>query len=404
MGDCLQVILLFVGLIASTTCAQEVGVKDDLGGGPLEITSIIDAKTLSLSRNIRLTAVGTDIKDLQLLPSDLAPAVTGQLSIDRSNVSIPAGTNLSDSVPRDVRVTVQNVIRPGDYSGTLTFVALPTAGKTRPPDHQVTIKVHAIARPDVRVSEAGASNALYSYRVHWPATAWLFSEWLMPAQLVGESRSLSLDNRTPAPVRVTRAEVTLYGERRGAGAEQYVSIDPALTTLKEFSPELVTLKIDRDRIAADHYHGTVRLYVENADEPVVIPFTLDVRNGPKAALLILLVGIAVGRFVRNSPPTGSVATGAVVAGPAPSAAAKAVAKTFAFVSGSSQTVIQQGRWVQAASFALLLGLLVLWGFQSLYLSNGTTFGAGGLYDYLGLFLWGLSADVAQRTLQNLPLH
>ncbi|WP_265584446.1 MULTISPECIES: hypothetical protein [unclassified Coleofasciculus] len=34
--------------------------------------------------------------------------------------------------------------------------------------------------------------------------------------------------------------------------------------------------------------------------------------------------------------------------------------------------------------------------------RGTTFGSDPFADYLGLVLWGLSADVASRSLSNLP--
>ncbi|MCA1591077.1 MAG: hypothetical protein LC754_00140 [Acidobacteria bacterium] len=54
-------------------------------------------------------------------------------------------------------------------------------------------------------------------------------------------------------------------------------------------------------------------------------------------------------------------------------------------------------------FLLLLVLLGLLGLKTLYIDAGANFGVEGIYDYLGLFLWGLSADVVQRTLQNLPL-
>jgi hypothetical protein len=50
--------------------------------------------------------------------------------------------------------------------------------------------------------------------------------------------------------------------------------------------------------------------------------------------------------------------------------------------------------------ALLLGLLAV-GIGSLYVNNGVTFGANPFADYLGLVLWGLSADVASRSLSNL---
>ncbi|MBH8571553.1 hypothetical protein I8752_00630 [Nostocaceae cyanobacterium CENA369] len=53
------------------------------------------------------------------------------------------------------------------------------------------------------------------------------------------------------------------------------------------------------------------------------------------------------------------------------------------------------------SLILLVGLSAA-GISSLYIENGTTFGARPFADYLGLILWGLSADVASRSLSNLP--
>jgi Skp family chaperone for outer membrane proteins len=51
-------------------------------------------------------------------------------------------------------------------------------------------------------------------------------------------------------------------------------------------------------------------------------------------------------------------------------------------------------------FALILGLLAM-GISSLYVDKGAAFGANPFGDYLGLVLWGLSADVASRSLSNL---
>lgn len=53
------------------------------------------------------------------------------------------------------------------------------------------------------------------------------------------------------------------------------------------------------------------------------------------------------------------------------------------------------------SLTLLVGLSAA-GISSLYIENGKTFGARPFADYLGLILWGLSADVASRSLSNLP--
>jgi hypothetical protein len=50
---------------------------------------------------------------------------------------------------------------------------------------------------------------------------------------------------------------------------------------------------------------------------------------------------------------------------------------------------------------LLAGLIVL-GLYNLYINN-PVFGASRLFDYFGIAVWGLSADIAQRTLQGLQL-
>jgi hypothetical protein len=59
-------------------------------------------------------------------------------------------------------------------------------------------------------------------------------------------------------------------------------------------------------------------------------------------------------------------------------------------------------WVVRPLLALVLlaGLSAV-GLGSLYVEKGTTFGAKPFSDYLGLILWGLSADVASRSLSNL---
>jgi hypothetical protein len=52
------------------------------------------------------------------------------------------------------------------------------------------------------------------------------------------------------------------------------------------------------------------------------------------------------------------------------------------------------------SIGLLIGL-VLMGMNELYIEKGTTLGAKPFTDYWGLILWGLSADVASRSLSSL---
>jgi hypothetical protein len=78
-----------------------------------------------------------------------------------------------------------------------------------------------------------------------------------------------------------------------------------------------------------------------------------------------------------------------------------LAKVLALLSGLHVTADVRYWLVRPVLSLALIALLLLLGMQTLYVHDGSTFGAAGLYDYLGLLLWGMSADVAQRTLQSL---
>ena len=76
---------------------------------------------------------------------------------------------------------------------------------------------------------------------------------------------------------------------------------------------------------------------------------------------------------------------------------------FLTLSGVSERVRAEATfWVvrPLLSLILLVGLSAV-GMGSLYVENGATFGARPFSDYLGLILWGLSADVASRSLSSL---
>lgn len=91
------------------------------------------------------------------------------------------------------------------------------------------------------------------------------------------------------------------------------------------------------------------------------------------------------RFAAEQPLTGKSAK---------------MAKLLAFLSGTHLVGASQRYWlVRPLLYLVMLLLLTLLGLQTLYVNAGATFGASGMYDYLGLFLWGISADAAQRIMQ-----
>ena len=146
----------------------------------------------------------------------------------------------------------------------------------------------------------------------------------------------------------------------------------------------------------------------------------------KAALLTFLVDARKAILGADAPTaeqklasiTSSLGAGAVVGAVVPARMARAAAvaplprpkkpnlliRIICFLAGSRPISADWFfQWGRPCMFLLLLVLLVFVGLYNSYIRNAT-FGVESYFDYLSLFLWGLSADVAQRTLQNLSLN
>jgi hypothetical protein len=78
-------------------------------------------------------------------------------------------------------------------------------------------------------------------------------------------------------------------------------------------------------------------------------------------------------------------------------------RVFIDLSGLSDLVRAEATYwfVRPLLYTVLLAGLTIVGLNALYIEKGETFGARPLPDYFGLLLWGLSADVASRSLSGL---
>jgi hypothetical protein len=65
----------------------------------------------------------------------------------------------------------------------------------------------------------------------------------------------------------------------------------------------VPLNIERVRVQPDDYRGSIRIDSPSFNAPIIVPFDLRVRDGPTWPLLVILLGIVIGRLVQaNSNP------------------------------------------------------------------------------------------------------
>lgn len=528
---------LFLYVLVPFTLAQETTPPLNLTvaseDNPLLIRGRLDGQTSSFSGNVRLTVTGGDASDLRLLASDFQHESQLDLQIDRSYVTIPAGINLSAGQPRDVRVTVNNVTRPGIYTGVLKFL-LP--GQAESDALVIPMELHLDAKPNV-VPVTPALSWQVVRCEHWLDCR--LATWFLPANVVQDGREVWLDNQTVQAVEVVDGVVLLQGATSGSTvrANQVTLAVPHTLPASQVEPIAVT--INRQQLAPDSYRGSLSFQLAGADAPVVVTTSLDVRQGPFWALVVVLLGILLGRLVRDMETSTAQAQvklmpeylrlwaaanvlkevearvdaqakldafkqrldkgkeGEEVLSPVLTtiearirfytdlevladsleprlrerladqfAAARQAARdgrqtdaeqcyaqikeeveaaaTDGFLGGGERretverelAMLQESVrglatvvtvktssggvrllawlsgirlnadarfWIVRPILSLvLLVLLALWGMQALYVNAGTTFGATGLYDYTGLLLWGLTADVVSRSLSNLP--
>jgi hypothetical protein len=437
---------------------------------------------------------------------------------------------------------VNNVTRFGTYKGQIKFW-LPEETEAGARVIDLILEID----PKIDVKTPTALSAQLARCSPLPCA---FSVWL-PASLRGERRGLQLDNLTPVAVSVPTYGLILRGDKTGRLVTEQdvpINVPNQLLNARQSTPVDINFP-DRNKLPADHYVGTMRFDLKGTDVQPSVNFTLDVRDGPWWALVVLFLGVVVGRLVKNmnSPEAllqlklmpryyelqnriaslenkddraallsdlaemkrrieaaretelvltqdleklelrvnlfirldqlqeeivdrsvdplraellakvktarmglrladvekcrtiitevtarlqqieeaapddvskrsmrnlrtmaGDVAAESANAAavhnlPKPSEPGRA-ARLLGTLAGVNFMSAEARFWFwRPLFFLLLLLLLVLLGLKTLYLDSGTSFGSEGLYDYFGLFMWGLSADVVQRTLQNLQL-
>jgi hypothetical protein len=535
------VVLTLIALHRTVQCQTLVV---DPADNPLRINGVLDSQTTTFGGNVRLTLSDPNNQEVLVLPSDLRCTSDPNIKIDRSNVTIPSHLILPKDQQRDVRVTVTNVMRPCEYEGTVKFLISeqPQANAL-----EVNLKLKITARPDVKPV---VPNPAFQVARCGSRVGCALANWLLPSALTGDQRTVQLDNPSLSEVKVTGMELLLRGEKTGSVVTSTDVLVPAPPQIPAGKVSPVVLQINRSSLPADRYQGTLRLQVHGLDQPINVNLTMDVRNGPLLALLVLLAGIIVGRLVQSMStpeaqsqiklmrryytlqtivddvhnenahsyliqqmenirrrielaaepeetlnqelkkfetyaqfflnielieqqlkalglealeaelapkirecrlalmnddineaeqlrkevearlreaaedssmgPSANLLKAAVkgfqqfgnklaeltvqpVTRPT-SRVGERVRNLIVTLAGSPRVRTEARYWIaRPLLFLILLVILVLIGLQTLYINVGATFGAGGVYDYLGLFIWGLSADVAQRTLQSLQL-
>jgi hypothetical protein len=409
--------------------------------GPLVITDFVGSDA-DFTGTVRLQAQEA-VPSVRAHFSALVNDKDRTESIRPSNLSLSAVPALADDDVVDAEIKVEQVTVPGTYTGSVEFRA-----PGQKPGAKLDIRLVALARPTL--SAVAPQDRVRGKLAHctWPGC--FITHALVPGSKGPRSQSVKFTVSANQKATITAISVvglgdtthhTLTAGALGLGAK------PGRGDVEQTGDLLsLNLSVDPDDLPADHYTGTVRLQVENVEAPVTVPIDFSIRHAPLGVLLVMILGILAGRVSKYMQDRGQTLLDAFERAERLESRVKSLAdddkrvELLAKITSAraalerrdvdtAKTLLDEvdsdpalgpaaapglfTKVVKAASplhsrlmLAAHLIALVIWagvlvvGFQTLYVNNGATFGSNAVFDYIALFIWGLSAEVGTRGLGN----
>lgn len=279
----------------TSALAQTNNVEVDAKDNPLKITGWLNEKD-SLLGSIRLTAPAA-VEQVTFLASDLKRQ-EGDGEIARQQIEFIGEPKLKAGIPKDFQVKVSNAELPGTYQGQID-VRLPSQQRKIIP---LTVLVKA--RPNLKPLPGNEQIQLKLTQCSWLLDCGL-AHILLPASAFLPKWDLAFDNLVDAPVKLTGAEVLLKGEQTGYQlTKTHIQLSNIPQTLAANQVVRFPLTWVSSQIPPDRYIGSVYLTLEGGKERLIIPVNLTMRISPLMPLLVLFLGIVLGRLVKYMQEKG----------------------------------------------------------------------------------------------------
>ncbi|GAB1545421.1 hypothetical protein NUACC21_80970 [Scytonema sp. NUACC21] len=282
-------------LICPPSALAQTNIQVDAKDNPLEIKGWLNEEN-TLIGSIRLSA-SAKVEQFSFLASDLKRQ-EGDEVIGRQQVSFIGETKLQAGIPKDFQVKLSNPQLPGTYKGQIQ-VLLP-AQKAQVINMSVLVK----ARPKLTLLKGNEQVQLQLTQ----CSSWLdcgLAHLFFPKSAFLQNWDLAFDNTEDASVKVTGAEVLLKGEQTGYQlSSNQIKIPNIPQTLKADQIVKLPLTWDTTKIPSDRYTGAAYLTLEGGRERLIIPVNLTVRIAPFMPLLVLFVGILLGRLIKYMQEKG----------------------------------------------------------------------------------------------------
>ncbi|MCB0586550.1 MAG: hypothetical protein KDD06_14665 [Phaeodactylibacter sp.] len=259
--------------------SQSIEIRGLLGQGE-SFTSYL---LISSARNMQLTAKAKPLRDADkgtFLRSDL-------LSLSPNSISIEAGRDA------ELTFTVKDGAEPGTYTGELELLDEKSKNSWAVPV-EVSLRHDASAKifPE---DEAPQVNTVSRS----------FLNFLLPESIRQEGINIRIDNEGDEELAISNVSLALKGQGTNAAfTEAFLKLDTSRLNLEIGPKGLETLSLNFDKNAlktlpTDIYKGEFRVYFKDASEPLSTTVTVNKRMGAVGAILLLILGIVVGRWIKG---------------------------------------------------------------------------------------------------------
>lgn len=254
----------------------------------LELALVLDGKASSVSGVVTATLRSDQPGTLDLMRREPLPTQNPAGVLDRGSISADSGVILSPNQSRDIRITVQNVLRSGTFKVNVVFGLKGTSL-----ERTVSVTVTVTAKPDAKPLKQS-----YSFQMARIFVARSLIERILPAQLGGVERAIALENTGRDPIDVTAASAVWLDSKIGTSVVTKDLIGGKPLTIGQAAVQSFGLELDPSLFRPGHYDGSATFILSNLDQPVLVSLGLDVRSGPWPAVAAIFLGVVLGRIVQ----------------------------------------------------------------------------------------------------------
>lgn len=166
---------------------------------------------------------------------------------------------------------------------------------------------HLAVPIELEVVRAGQLTVLepdQNLEVKFVSPSWL--NGLIPRKIRHQGLVFRVENHGASTVTISRFTLSLKGQStEQALTEKDVSWQGEEKAIGPESIQTIRLSLNKGaKLDADEYKGLLRIHFEGALKPITLPVTLYARVGVGGAILVLLLGIFVGRMMKDVNKAG----------------------------------------------------------------------------------------------------